>query len=191
MSQALFHSLRLETPERFERYRAGIQSLLACYQPVLLDDFSLPSKEANPESATDLSGWLTENTRSCLPWVWVLHDTGQNLYALAALSQVIPGRHAYLHGVSHPEWPTPQDSPRQRQAVLTRFAQTVLKDAFHTGGFQKIKAEFEADNQGARGFCLRMGFSREACFKQDNRIRGQWRDVAVYSLFRKGFMEQL
>jgi len=191
MTYNTFCCIRLETPARFERHRAGIQSLLACYQSILLDDFSLPPREASPEAATDLSGWLTENTSSCLPWVWVLHDAGQNLYALAVLSQVIPGRHAYLHGVSRPDWPVSQASPRHRQAVLTRFAQTVLKDAFDTGDFHKIKAEFEADNLGARGFCLRMGFSREACFKRDNRIRGQWRDVAVYSLFRERFMERL
>jgi RimJ/RimL family protein N-acetyltransferase len=46
----------------------------------------------------------------------------------------------------------------------------------------KLKAEFEAHNAGAKGFCLRLGFQREALFKADVKLDGHLRDVAIYSL---------
>lgn len=180
-------AIHLQTMEQFEQYQAGIQAILAPYQSILLDYFSQPDHTPSE----DLSGWLTENTRSCLPWIWVLTDDRQRVYALVAFTQVIPGRFAYIHGVSQPpEFISENQSAqrkRDRQAVITQFARQVLTEAFALGHFHKIKAEFEADNRGAQGFCQRMGFQREARFLQDNRIAGQWRDVLVYSLFRDQF----
>lgn len=178
----------------FTHYQPGIEALLALHQDLLLDDLS-KSEYLNLESARSdersspgdiLLGKLLENTQSCMPTLWMLCDTApesKHVYALATLTQIIPGRHAYLHGVTHP-------AIRKHQAI-TLMALTVLESAFRDFSLMKVKAEFEADNLAAKGFCQRLGFHREALFRQDIPVNHQLKDVAVYSLTSRDFQQRL
>jgi hypothetical protein len=194
--------LQVETVEQFQQFEAGILDLLSTYQSVFLDDFCEP----NPMT-------LVNNTRTYLPWLWLLveedrpsnphHSNGsavacsdealkncttkncpikitkKTVYGLACLSDVIPGRHAFVHGVSHPKI--------RRHPAISMLGKHVPDVAFNTLNVHKVKAEIEANNVGAIGYCRRMGFVHEAHFKQDNCIAGQWQDVLVYSLFAERF----
>lgn len=174
-------NLRIEhliNPEQFETHRSGIQQLLALYSGILMDDFSQPSSdETEPNSA--VVELLSDNTQSCLPRVWIITDEQRHVAAIATLSHVIPGRHAFIHGVTHPAI--------RKQPIITHLAHQIFHYGFGTLGLLKIKAEFEADNRGATGFCRRLGFVREALFRQDNSVDGKLRDVAIYSLFSERF----
>ncbi len=196
--------LRIQSEEQFQQYEAGLRDLLSIYQSVLLDDFCEPDPEKQ-----------MANCRTYLPWLWLLvedfepaqhHADGsavacanagdkkcfsqkcpytneQNnknrVYGMACLSDITPGRHAFVHGVSHPGI--------RRHPAVSALGKLVLNVAFNELNVRKVKAEIEANNQGAIGYCRRMGFVREAHFKQDNRIAGQWQDVLVYSLFAEQF----
>ncbi len=148
----------------FERYKPGIQALLAIYQKVLLDDFCNP----NPTL-------LVDNVGTYVPWLWILADANERVYAIGGLSPIIPGRHAYVHGVSHPD--------SRRHPAVRALGEWILNVAFTELNVHKVKAEIEATNWGAKGFCRRMGFIREAHFRRDNLVNGQWQDVLIYSLF--------
>jgi hypothetical protein len=194
--------LQVQTVEQFQQFEAGILDLLSIYQSVFLDDFCEP----NPMT-------LVNNTRTYLPWLWLLVEeehasnpqavnnaagvcsdeaqknctckncptkiTKKTVYGLACLSDVIPGRHAFVHGVSHPKI--------RKHSAISTLGKHVLDVAFNTLHVRKVKAEIEANNTGAIGYCRRMGFVREGYYKQDNRIAGQWLDVLVYSLFAERF----
>jgi|GEM_PF-3135009 len=181
-----FQIRQLETPEQFEPLQPGIRELLGFYQDILADDFCDVAAE-NANHPNQRLEQLTTNTRSCMPWLWIITDQAGRVLAIAALGQVTPGRHAYLHGVAHPLLLTQRCcSP----ALINQLANRVLTLGFETLGLIKIKAEFEADNRGALGFCRRMGFTREAHFRQDNRVGGLLKDVVVYSLFAERFFER-
>lgn len=175
----------IQTPAQFEHFKGGIEALLSCYRRILLDDFcdsNLSPVESDSKSDAERLRQLTAHTRSCLPWLWIITDDANRVLAIAALGQIIPGRHAFLHGVSHPDCP---------RAMISRLAERVLHTGFDSLRLMKIKAEFEADNRGALGFCRRMGFTREAHFKRDNRVGGLLKDVVVHSLFADHFYERL
>ncbi|HEY9687690.1 MAG TPA: GNAT family protein [Coleofasciculaceae cyanobacterium] len=166
MSELTIH--QIHTPTEFTRYESGIRRLLFLFRETLLDDFCDPEPEM-----------LVRNTASYLPWLWLLVDSENQVLALACLTEIIPGRHAYVHGVSDPAI--------RKHPGISMLAETMLSCAFETLGVNKVKAEIEATSLGAKGFCLKMGFTREGCLRRDNRIRGQWRDVLIYSLFAERY----
>jgi RimJ/RimL family protein N-acetyltransferase len=160
---------QIRTPGRFERFRFGIEHLTACYRHVLLD-----------ASCEDDPAVLIENLAASLPLLWVLiGEETELVLGLASLTDIVPGRHAYLHGLSVPGL--------RRSPAVAETALAAMAYVFENYGVLKIKAEFEADNLGAKGFCLRMGFRKEGHFRQDNRVGGLLKDVLVYSLPRASF----
>jgi RimJ/RimL family protein N-acetyltransferase len=162
---------QIQVPAEFARYEAGVRRLLFMFRETLLDDFCEPEPEI-----------LVRNTASYLPWLWLLTDADHQVLALACLTEVIPGRHAYAHGVSDPAI--------RKHPGIAALAETMLSCAFETLGVHKVKAEIEATSLGAKGFCLKMGFTREGCLRRDNRIRGEWRDVLIYSLFAERYFAE-
>jgi L-amino acid N-acyltransferase YncA len=167
-AQPLLRIQTIQDERQFQRFEQGIRDLLHIYQPILCDDFC--------GGGLDL---LVRNTSTYLPWLWLLTDEQDTVYALGSLSHIIPGRQAYLHGVSHPAI--------RRNPAIHQLGNQILHIAFNLLGVRKVKAEIEGNNLGAKGFCRHMGFTREAHFRQDNCIGGQWQDVLVYSLFAENF----
>jgi RimJ/RimL family protein N-acetyltransferase len=80
-----------------------------------------------------------------------------------------------VHGIARPVL--------RRTKVVDQVVSKVLRVAFDQLDVYKIKAEFDADNRAAKGFCLRMGFTREALLKADTQRGAQKQDIALYSLF--------
>ncbi|WP_373531122.1 hypothetical protein [Vampirovibrio sp.] len=153
-------------------YQPGIEALLQTHHPILLDDYR---QSGNLQQ--DIH-FLSENTAACLPWLWVLADETDQVWAIIALSDIQPGRHAFLHGATHSHF---RENKEARSAV-ERLLLPIFQAAFGPLALLKLKAEFELDNAGAKGFCLRWGFQREALFKADIKLGGCLRDVAIYSV---------
>jgi hypothetical protein len=172
---------RISSMEEWAAYQPTIGALLKTYRSILLDD---ASRTKNPDADTC---FLMENTAACIPWLWVLADCAGDVWAIAALTDVQPGRHAFLHGVTHPDLRKSADACRDIERTLF----PVLKAAFGPLALLKLKAEFEVDNAGAKGFCLRLGFQREALFKADIKQDGRLRDVAIYSLSAHSYQSVL
>ena len=160
--------LQIQSTEDFARFESSLDHLLQHYQSTLLDDFC----DRNP-------GMLVKNTSTYMPWLWIVTDANHQVHGMASLSDIIIGRQAYVHGVSHPRI--------RKHPIVHQLGALVLQVAFETLKVHKVKAEIEANNRGALGYCRRMGFTREAHFKQDNRLNGQWEDVLIYSLFVEQF----
>lgn len=161
---------RVYTRQQFEAIRSQLSALVAVHQYALTDDF-VPSLSM-----------LVDNLATTIPLLWVARDVAGRLWTGASLNEVIPGRHAFLHGISHPEI--------RRHPAIGLTALAALETAFEELGVMKVKAEFDADNKGAKGFCLRYGFEREAYFREDTRSGGQPKDVTVWSLFAHTYYTQ-
>lgn len=168
---------RIHSEAELAPYQDSLSRLLKTHRAILLDD---AQRSGNGTQDTAL---LFANTASAIPCLWLLVDNENRVWAAGALTDVQPNRHAFLHGVSDPGL-----------AIKTGITQTFLtlaKTAFEELHLQKIKAEFEANNRGAKGFCLRLGFNREAVFRQDIEVNGQCCDVLVYALSRQKFQADL
>lgn len=152
---------QLCSPADLARYAPGMEALLARYRHILLSP------------ATGGADNLLANTASTMPWLWVL-AADEAVYAIGALADIEPGRHAWIHGAAHP-------AMRRHPAIPALF-DTMGRRAFDTLGLLKIKAEFEADNPGAKGFCRRFGFVREGYYRRDIRLTGELKDVVVATL---------
>lgn len=156
--------VRMTKPACLLPYQAGVQQLLSIYQNVLADDFTIAEN-------------LFENTAACIPYLWLLVSECNTVYGIASLTDVIPGRHSFIHGAYHP-------SIRKHPQVKT-IIDAVLHEAFYTLGVQKLKAEFDADNVGAKGFCHRFGFIQEARLRADTQRQGKKQDVLIYTLLKE------
>lgn len=171
--------LQVRDPETLLRYQTGITALLENHQAALADDFTDPAH-------------LWPNTASCLPLLWLAADGRGQVLALAALSDVIPGRHAFLHGATLPRMPQRYGTFRRRDwlRLTDTVADLAIRYAFEHLEVMKVKAEFDAINRGAKGFCLRRGFRQEARLVEDTRLQGQACDVLLYTLTRQQFQER-
>lgn len=164
---------QITTDLMFRFYEPGIRRLLTHYETVLIDIGCGGGPDA-----------LIENLRGSVPHIWLVVDDKKprrkdKVLGICTLSDEVPGRHAYIHGSALPEL--------RRHPAVACTALSAMNYAFRVLNVLKVKAEFEADNRGAKGFCWRMGFQREALLKNDNIVGGQLKDVAVYSLPRKRY----
>ncbi len=169
---------QLSTLLMFRFYEPGIRHLIEHYKDILLD--------VSCGESTDV---LIHNLQASLPHLWLVVDENATLAsedrvkALVTLTDEIPNRHAFIHGVSHPNV--------RRHPVLMSAAICVMNYAFDTLNVLKVKAEFEAHNKHAKGFCWRYGFQREGYFKHDNVVQNQLHDVVIYSLKKQRFEQWL
>jgi RimJ/RimL family protein N-acetyltransferase len=198
MNTPVFYIDQIDTPDKAIGYAMGLKNLLHSYRHVLLDDspntFTGLNNKANSSVAGQtLTERLFQNTCSLSPWLWVVacHLNPQQgntqqaknhpaVLAACGLSDVISPCHATLHGVYSPRL--------RRHPVLSELRATVFEAAFVTLQLNKLKAVFESDNWGAKGFCWQNKFVKEGCLKQEVLINGQYKDVDQYALFASGFL---
>lgn len=164
---------QLEQPNVLANYLPGLWTLVQEWENTLCDDHG--------NTLTDLT-ILSRQLWEQMPYIWVACRWNGQVVAAASLTQVIPGRYAYLHGMRALPW--------RKHPAIRLLSEHVLHVAFNQLGVRKVKAEFEADNIGAIGFCRLHGFVKEAHFQQDIKVNGTWKDVVVYSLSRSTFEER-
>ncbi len=162
--------IRIQTLDALHPYRESLENLLGRYESTLLDDAHRSGNDQQDRAT------MLENTISCCPWLWLLIDSDalpaiDPVVGYACLSDVEPGRHAFLHGVSEPAV--------RRTSGPDRTILALLETAFNALDLLKVKAEYESNNLGAKGFCRRFGFRREALFEADIWVNGQLQDVCV------------
>lgn len=162
-----FQLLRIRNCEQLAPYQNALEHLLQANTAFLHDDHQQPTLAEMLENLTD-----------SIPYLWlVIHPNkpvDKQVWVGSSLTDVVPNRHAFLHGVSVPE-------ARKTGAIeLASFA--ALDTAFDELKVAKLKAEVPHTHHGARGFCQNYQFQCEATFHQDIRINGLWHDVSVYTL---------
>lgn len=173
LSQDILCIEQLKSPFELDKW---ISQLLNLVKPwiFLLDEDTQPSLQ----ECTN----LYNNLRQQIPYIWILYNNQQEIIAAASLTQVIPLRHAFIHGVKNHQY--------RKHPMLKIMTDLVFEEAFENLHLYKIKAEFESDNLGALGFCRIHSFTKEAHFKEDNPIGGQRKDVVVYSLFYPAYLQR-
>jgi RimJ/RimL family protein N-acetyltransferase len=158
----MFRIIRIDARDALSpRHLSGIRLLLAQYADVLADDFNAPES-------------LFENTLACVPYLWLLLDDDEHVQAVATLTDVVEGDSACLHGAAALEM-------RHHKAVAA-MACELFRYAFEELRLHKLKAVFDADNKGARGFCLRWRFAKEARLSAETLRNGEKTDAFSYAL---------
>lgn len=165
--------VRIETHRELYAWIPQLVRLITPWLPVLQDDYQDPLQKAEV---------LLSNLLPSLPYLWILHTRQGNVVASASLTQVTPGRYAYIHGV--------KSAAYRKHPATKMLVSLVFEEAFTHLRLHKLKAEFEADNPGPLGFCRLYHFTKEAHFKEDNLLQGQRKDVVVYSLFSSTYHQQ-
>ncbi|MDX2083830.1 MAG: GNAT family protein [Candidatus Melainabacteria bacterium] len=170
--------VRIVDAEALCFYQRGLASLFTHFNAQLWDEACQLQALLQSDDRPVEQQWFG-NVAQCVPYLWLAVDPWHQVWAAASLTDCVVGRHAYLHGISHPSL--------RRHPAVTETAMAAIDTAYEALGVLKVKAEFEANNIGATGFCRRFGFVREAMFEQDNRVQGQLCAVVVYSLFANAY----
>jgi RimJ/RimL family protein N-acetyltransferase len=68
------------------------------------------------------------------------------------------------------------------RGYATEAAQAVLDLAFETIGAHRVYAELDARNEASARLCERLGMQREALFRKNELLKGEWIDTAVYGI---------
>lgn len=169
----------IDDAKTFTRVRPLLEPLLNACEPWLVDDFTEGLDEHDrPVDA------LMENLATTVPNLWVavaMVDNIPQVVSASSLTDIVPGREAFLHGISDMSLRHNRSCPLFRSLVV-QTALAAMETAFSHYGVYKIKAMFRANNPGATGFCWQFGFKREAYFRHDTRCHGVLQDVVVYSL---------
>jgi [ribosomal protein S5]-alanine N-acetyltransferase len=73
-------------------------------------------------------------------------------------------------------------TPYQGKGILTEAAQAVVDYGFETLGLHSIEAIINSENTASQGVVERLGFTRDAFFRDYLHHGGQFMDAYVYSL---------
>lgn len=74
------------------------------------------------------------------------------------------------------------------KGYATEATAAVLAQGFTEGGFHRVFARLDADNQGSIGIAERLGMRKEAHFRQNDRFNDQWGDELVYALLKQEYV---
>lgn len=69
-----------------------------------------------------------------------------------------------------------------RQGIGTEAASAIVETAFTTLGLHRVWATCDVLNVGSYGIMEKLGMRREGTLRQDQNVRGRWRDTHVYAL---------
>ncbi len=158
---------KIENTVQLAKWLDPMFALLAPWLSVLEEDRQQSMAE---------KGVLFENLSAVLPYLWIATDDIRQVIATASLTVVTPGHSATLHGVRALAY--------RKHPMIRELAWSVLSEAFQELRVNKLKAQFEADNVGALGFCRLYGFQKEAHFREESLKQGQRKDVVSYALFQ-------
>jgi RimJ/RimL family protein N-acetyltransferase len=75
-----------------------------------------------------------------------------------------------------------------RQGVGSEAARAMLAVAFGTLGLHRVWATCDIRNAGSWRIMEKLGMRREACFRQDRLIRGDWQDSYLYAILADEFI---
>lgn len=162
--------VQIQTPTQLQRWRPQLETLLSQHLLALQDAFG-------PFTASQ----AVTNLANQLPHVWLAVDEMGQAIAAASLSEVQPYCRATVHGVSRYD---AQGRP-VKHPIRQVLVQRVLQYAFQVLRVYRLEARYDADNQGARGFCLRWGFRPEAMLRGAVlKPDGRRLDSAIWCLLR-------
>lgn len=72
-----------------------------------------------------------------------------------------------------------------RKGLMEEAVKAVIQFGFTNMQLHSIEAHINPANAGSAGLLEKLGFAREAYFKEDYYFRGQFLDTAIYSLLNK------
>ncbi|MEB3206241.1 MAG: GNAT family protein [Vampirovibrionales bacterium] len=199
-----FEIRRIQHHQQLVKYAPSLCLLLNRHDAALRDDFTSSDSPYLSPSDLQYSSWrqnaLFLNVRSTIPYLW-LAVAGQQVLAATCLSDETPDWQAKIHGVSvdydhgtsdndFASEQRPDCSKKLRRAVIEQTSLAAMNFAFDMLNLHKLTAQFDVDNHGARGYCLRMGFQREARLLAETRRNGQPVDQYRYVLFRDDYFKK-
>lgn len=125
-------------------------------------------------SEEELWGWLAEPGWSGR--TWIAEDADGNV---AGRFVAVPGHEA---GVEEIGYVTCMD--RQGEGIARECTAALVEHLFATGT-RKLTAEVDIDNAPSIRLLERLGFTREALFREHETTHAGLRDVAVYGLLAR------
>jgi ribosomal-protein-alanine N-acetyltransferase len=76
-----------------------------------------------------------------------------------------------------------------RQGIMLEALREVLRYGFQTMGFHRVKAGINPENEASRGLLLKVGFRKEAYFREDHLSNGVFGDSEEYGLLDREFLQ--
>ena len=161
--------IQVTSLELFENYYEEIFYLIDSHKSILMDI-----------STGNSSHTLIQNLSEALPHLWLGINDENKVIALCNFTDEIIHRHVYIHGLTLADY--------RKHPVIQKTTLKAFDYAFNKLKTLKVKAEFEARNIPAKGFCWRYGFKREGYFKNDNILNDCYEDVVIYTLTKADYL---
>jgi RimJ/RimL family protein N-acetyltransferase len=138
----------------------------------------MPWGPNTPEvTAQALGGWVAMSAqwpRGEVNLVMELAQTGRAIGAIRLSIQSKADRTAdFGYTLNRDYW---------RQGFGTEAASAIVETAFTTLGLHRVFATCDTLNVGSYGIMEKLGMRREGTLRQDQNVRGRWRDTHVYAL---------
>lgn len=74
-----------------------------------------------------------------------------------------------------------------RRGLMFEAMQRILRFCFEDLDLHRIAADVTEGNEASAGLLLKLGFQREGTFREKEWLRGQFRDLWLFSLLRREF----
>ena len=171
MRHAIKTVIRVETLEMFDRYA-----------PDLLRVMRMFGDRWGERPGQHVSVSL-QNLRMSLPYLWLALTEEGGFAGAATLTDIVPGRHVYIHGVIDPG--------QRKHLAIDATIREVMRFAFEELHVLKVKAECLPAHWGARGFCRRFGFLRAATLPDDRMTQEGLSDVLLYALTKPQWLKNI
>ncbi|HUZ12128.1 MAG TPA: GNAT family protein [Caulobacteraceae bacterium] len=75
-----------------------------------------------------------------------------------------------------------------RQGLISEAARALIDAGFRKLGLHRIAATCDVRNAASFGVMEKLGMRREACFRQDRQIKGEWRDTYLYAVLAEEWL---
>ena len=73
------------------------------------------------------------------------------------------------------------------QGIMTEAFKRVIAFLFNEVGFHKIEARHIKENIGSGEVMKKCGLKYEGTFRDNEEVKGEWRDMCIYSLFKSEY----
>lgn len=149
----------------------------------LLYDTQTPERVRNKSLPGRLADFpMMDTDRQSLTLAVILRETGQHLGEVSLFVENAEHRGGEIGFVFHPEF--------HGHGYAAEASIEILRLGFEEFGMHRIIGRLDARNTGSANLLKRLGMRHEGTFRQNEFLKGEWTDEAVYAMLADEWLKR-
>ncbi|MEI8409608.1 MULTISPECIES: GNAT family N-acetyltransferase [unclassified Kribbella] len=149
----------------------------------LLYDTQTPERVRNKSLPGRLADFpMMDTDRQSLTLAVILRETGQHLGEVSLFVENAEHRGGEIGFVFHPEF--------HGHGYAAEASLETLRLGFEEFGMHRIIGRLDARNTGSANLLKRLGMRHEGTFRQNEFLKGEWTDEAVYAMLADEWLKR-